>query len=72
MGKYKYIGNNTYFIKNGDVINAEPTTWSIKKVNSEDRDIVKVIYFKNVGFDGKDVPINLESFIEIAKQQDND
>lgn len=69
MGKYKYIGNDNYFIKNGDVINAEPTTVSIQKVNSKDRDTVKAIYFKNVGFDGKDVPINLESFIEIAKQQ---
>jgi hypothetical protein len=64
MKRYKYIGEDKFFVKNGQIIEGNITTWSIKKPSSNEREIVEVLYMQNVGFDGKDMPINKEHLIE--------
>ncbi len=64
MKKYKYIGEDKFFVKNGQIIEGNITTWSIKKPSVNEREIVEVLYMQNVGFDGKDMPINKKDLIE--------
>ena len=64
MKKYKYIGEDKFFVKNGQIIEGNITTWSIKKPSVNQREIVEVLYMQNVGFDGKDMPINKKDLIE--------
>ncbi len=64
MKKYKYIGDDKFFVKNGQIIEGNITTWSIKKPSVNEREIVEVLYMQNVGFDGKDMPINKKDLIE--------
>ena len=72
MAKYKYIGEPPFFIPNGGIINADEsdfTTWSIRKPNG-DREIVKMLYIKNAGFNGEDMPINTKNLEQIKQQAD--
>ncbi len=64
MKKYKYIGEDKFFVKNGQIIEGNITTWSIKKPSVNEREIVEVLYMQNVGFNGKDMPINKKDLIE--------
>jgi hypothetical protein len=64
MKKYKYIGEDKFFVKSGQIIEGHLTTWSIKKPSVNEREIVEVLYMQNVGFDGKDMPINKKDLIE--------
>lgn len=66
IGKFKYIGKDYWFIKNGDIIEANPTTWSVKKPNTSDRTEFKCIYFQGVGFKGESISVNLDKFIKIT------
>jgi hypothetical protein len=62
QSRYKYIGEDYWFIKNGDIIEGEPTTWSIAIPDSRNRTTIKCFYFDGVGFDGKSVAIFLDKF----------
>ena len=66
MAKYKYIGEDTFFVKNGEIIEGEITTWSVKKVNSSERENIELLYVKNAGFRGEDMPINKKNLIEVG------
>jgi hypothetical protein len=63
---YKYIGEDKFFIKNGQVIKGNITTWSIKKPCSDERETVEVLYVSNAGFNDEDMPINKQDLIEIT------
>lgn len=56
--KYKYIGDSTPFINNGDILEQTPVTWSIKK--GDNRIEVSYLYVKD--FRGNDFPINIKKF----------
>lgn len=66
MAKYKYIGEDKFFVKNGEIIEGEITTWSVKKVNSSERENVELLYVKNAGFKGEDMSINKKNLIEVG------
>lgn len=61
--KYKYIGEDKFFINNGDIIEGYLTTWSVRTYNG--RRIVNILYVKNAGFNGEDMPINSINLIEL-------
>jgi hypothetical protein len=63
---YKYIGEDKFFIKNGQVIKGNITTWSIKKPFNNERETVEVLYVPNTGFNGEDIPINKQDLIELT------
>ena len=52
MAKYKYIGEDKFFIKNGQIVEGNITTWSVKKPNSSERENVELLYcgFGMVGY----------------------
>ena len=58
MTAYQYVGEDKFFIKNGQVITGHITTWSVKKPCSDERETVEVLYVPNAGFNGEDMPIN--------------
>lgn len=62
---YQYIGEDKFFIKKGQVITGNITTWSIKKPFSNERENVEVLYVPNAGFNGEDMPINKQDLIKI-------
>jgi hypothetical protein len=62
--KYKYIGKDYWFLKNGDTIEAIPTTWSVPIPNSLNRTTLHCIDFEGVGFLGETISINLDKFIK--------
>ena len=66
MAKYKYIGEDKFFVKNGEILEGEITTWSVKKANSTERESVELLYVKNAGFRGEDMPINKNNLIEVG------
>jgi hypothetical protein len=66
MTKYKYIGEDKFFIKNGQIIEGHITTWSVKKPNSNDRENVELLYIPKAGFKGEDMPINRKNLIEVG------
>ena len=61
---YKYIGEDKWFIKNGDTIEAIPTTWSVPIPDSFNRTTIHCIDFEGVGFRGETISINLDKFIK--------
>ena len=65
---YKYIGEDKFFIKNGQVIKGNITTWSIKKPFNNERETVEVLYVPNAGFNGEDIPINKQDLIELTSK----
>jgi hypothetical protein len=65
---YKYIGEDKWFIKKGDIIKANPTTWSIPIQNTFDRRELKCIDFEGVGFRGETLSINLDKFIKVDNE----
>lgn len=69
--KYKYIGEDNWFIKKGDIIEAHVTTWSIPIPNTFDRTTLNCIDFDGVGFNGETLSINLDKF-EIVKGGNNE
>jgi len=65
MKKYKYTGEDKFFIKDGQIVEGNITTWSVKKPNSNERENVELLYIKNAGFKGEDMPINKKNLIEV-------
>ena len=66
MNKYKYIGEDKFFVKNGQIVEGCITTWSIKKPNSNERDTVELLYIEFAGFSGEDMPINKKDLSEVS------
>lgn len=66
MAKYKYIGEDKFFIKNGQIVEGNITTWSVKKPNSSERENVELLYVANAGFRGEYTPINKNNLIEVG------
>lgn len=66
MAKYKYIGEDKFFIKNAQIVEGNITTWSVKKPNSNEREKVELLYVTNAGFRGEDMPINKKNLIEVG------
>lgn len=63
MNKYKYTGEDNPFIRNGEIVEGNITNWSVKKVGSNDRVNVRVLYLKNAGFKGEDIPISENNLV---------
>jgi pantothenate kinase len=65
MGRYRYTGEDTFFVKNGEILEGHLTTWSVKAWNGKEwaRENQRVFYVKNAGYDGKDMGIN-ECYLE--------
>jgi hypothetical protein len=66
MTKYKYIGDDKFFIKNGQIVEGHITIWSVKKPDSNERVNVELLYIPNAGFRGEDMPINKKNLIEVG------
>ena len=66
MTKFKYIGEDKFFIKNGQIVEGNITTWSVKKPNSNVRENVELLYIPNAGFRGEDMPISKKNLIDVG------
>lgn len=66
MPKFKYTGDDKFFIKNGDIVEGNLTTWSVKRPNSNERDEVKLLYIEGAGFRGETMPISSRNLIELV------
>ena len=55
-----------FFIKNGQIVEGNITTWSVKKPNSNERENVELLYVANAGFRCEDMPINKKNLIEVG------
>tara|TARA_R110000850_G_C9779000_1_gene448189 strand:- start:13 stop:213 length:201 start_codon:yes stop_codon:yes gene_type:complete len=65
MAKYKYIGEDKFFIKKGDVIDGDIVTWSVKDSGLNSRTEVGILYVKGAGFRGETMPLNSRNLIEV-------
>jgi hypothetical protein len=65
MPKYRYTGEDKFFIKKGTIVEGDLVTWSVKRPNSSERDEVKLLYIEGAGFRGETMPISSRNLVEV-------
>ena len=65
---YKYIGETNFFVKNGDILCGDLTTWSVKIPFSNERKVIKCLYVDGVGFNGESMSINELNLQEVKQE----